>query len=69
MSNREYVGDSPSNVETPGMAALLLSVLIDRLGGSVTITQEEINRMSKTILSEESYGGQITFTVMNEGTH
>lgn len=55
----------------PNMAALLVAVLIERLGGKATITQEDIDAVAFRRLEEEfTQEGVLKFTLLDRpGTY
>lgn len=51
-----------SHLNDPVMTALIIAVMVRRLGGTVHITQEDIDAVAYTLLTESSDGGRLTFT-------
>ena len=54
-----------SGIDNPVINKLVLAVLIRKLGGTVRITQEDINAVAYTTLEEESPGdGTLSYTLL-----
>lgn len=52
-----------SHLDNPNIRLLLVSIMVKRLGGTVTITQEDINEVAYNQLIEKvSNDGSLTFT-------